>query len=121
MTAVAVRLVGRLPTAAERGSVYAIDGLAGAGHDSTGPATRKGPLAVGVMLTGPLRVASAALSFTATSPLAANPAVAWLPSQNGLLFEAPHRQSVARVAGACRRFAIRHETPAVRFRGCAPG
>ena len=43
---------------------------------STGPATRKGPLVMGVMVTGPLRIVSAALSFAATSPVATNPAVA---------------------------------------------
>ena len=39
----------------------------------------------------------AALSFTAGSPVASKPASAWLPSQNGFVFDAPQRHSVARM------------------------
>ena len=60
------------------------------------PRTCSGPSSSGSIASGPLRAASDCTSPVAGSPLAAN-LTSWCePSQNGLLFEAPQRHSVAR-------------------------
>jgi len=63
---------------------------------STGPLTLSGPSVVGTTFTSPLRTASGCDSRVAGSPVAAKPAFAWLPSQYGLLDDAPHRHRAAR-------------------------
>ncbi len=63
---------------------------------SRGPTIFSGPFFRSTTSTGPLRTASAAESVAAGSPLAVNPAAACEPSQNGLCFDWPQRQSVAR-------------------------
>src|SRR5882672_10750126 len=65
------------------------------------PLTSSGPFFVGVIESGPSRLASCeGASVVAGSPLALNPAATWLLSHQGLFFEAPQRHSVARYPAA---------------------
>ena len=61
------------------------------------PVTASGPLGAGATMTSPSRAASAVTSPVAGSPVATKPASLCEPSQYGLFFDAPQRQSVARV------------------------
>lgn len=62
---------------------------------STLPRTCNGPSIVGRMSSGPSRDGNGSVLPLAGSPLATKP-LTWLPSQNGLVFDAPQRQSVQR-------------------------
>src|SRR6266702_3661622 len=68
---------------------------------SSAPLIMSGPLRNGLMESVPLRAASALDSCVAGSPVAENAAAAWLPSHNGLRFDAPQRHRVARKARSC--------------------
>jgi len=76
------------------------------------PVTCKGPSGVGSMVSGPSRFTRGVESTAATSPLATKLTVAWLPSQNGLCVDAPHRHSVSRNPSArpCMRMGARTES-----------
>jgi hypothetical protein len=54
---------------------------------SSDPSTTSGPFCFGVIFNGPLRTASGSVCLLAGSPVAVNPASAWLWSQYGLFLE----------------------------------
>ena len=60
------------------------------------PETARGPLRCGLISNSPSLTSSGSKAAALGSPVATKPAVLCEPSQKGLFFEAPQRQSVAR-------------------------
>jgi len=68
-----------------------------AAWNSIVPSTISGPLWIGLIFTGPLGWAVADAGAFGQAPSSAKPLRVWLPSQNGLLADAPQRHSATRV------------------------
>src|SRR5580698_8689211 len=88
MTAIAVRLVVRGATAAERQVLGLADGATRAAYNfQIAGDGQRAILCRGRMATGPLRVSSGVTSPVGGSPVAMKLATLWEPSQNGLFCE----------------------------------